>query len=140
MTNEQIQLVAASFDKIAPRADEAAALFYGRLFEVDPSLRTLFKGDLTEQGLKLMQMIGVAVKGLGRIDDLVPALRALGARHAVYGVKDAHYETVGAALLWALGQGLGPDFTDETKEAWTAAYSILARTMKEAASAAAFPG
>ncbi|HMS08654.1 MAG TPA: globin domain-containing protein, partial [Pyrinomonadaceae bacterium] len=70
MTNEQILLVTESFDKIAPRADEAAALFYGRLFEIDPALRSLFKGDLSVQGAKLMQMIGVAVKGLSRLDEI----------------------------------------------------------------------
>ncbi|MDM7922896.1 MAG: globin family protein [Pyrinomonadaceae bacterium] len=138
MTNEQIELVTKSFEKIAPRADEAAALFYNRLFELDPALMNLFKGDLSEQGLKLIHMIGVAVNGLSRIDDILPAVRSLGARHAVYGVKDAHYETVGSALLWTLAKGLGPDFTEETKEAWNTAYSLLARTMKEAARTAEF--
>lgn len=133
MTNEQIQLVTASFEKIAPQADEAAALFYGRLFELDPSLRRLFKGDLREQGKKLMQMIGLAVKGLSRIDDLVPAIQALGARHAGYGVRDSHYETVGSALLWTLGKGLGPSFNYETRNAWAEAYALLAQTMKNAA-------
>ncbi len=133
MTNEQIQLVTASFDKIAPQADEAAALFYVRLFELDPSLRRLFKADLREQGKKLMQMIGLAVKGLSRIEDLVPALHSLGARHAGYGVKDHQYQIVGSALLWTLGKGLGPSFTYETREAWAAAYTLLAQTMKEAA-------
>ena len=137
MTNEQILLVTESFDKIAPRADEAAALFYGRLFEIDPALRSLFKGDLGEQGAKLMQMIGVAVKGLGRLDEIDPAVRSLGARHAGYGVEDSHYETVGSALLWTLGQGLGPDFNRETEVAWAAAYTLLAETMKDAARTAA---
>ncbi len=136
MTNEQIHLVTASFEKIAPIADEAAALFYGRLFETNPELRSLFKGDLREQGKKLMQMIGVAVKGLSRLDDIVPAVRSLGARHAAYGVEDSHYDSVGAALLWTLGQGLGPDFTSETEEAWAAAYTILAETMKDASRSA----
>ncbi|MBK9162397.1 MAG: hemin receptor [Acidobacteria bacterium] len=136
MTNEQIQLVTESFDKIAPRADEAAALFYGRLFEIDPALRGLFKGDLGEQGKKLMQMIGVAVKGLDRLNEIVPAVRSLGARHAGYGVEDSHYETVGSALLWTLAQGLGSDFTSETEEAWAAAYTILAETMKDASRSA----
>lgn len=137
MTNEQIELVTESFEKIAPRADEAAALFYGRLFELDPGLRFQFKGDLGEQGAKLMQMIGVAVRGLGRLDEIVPAVRSLGARHAGYGVEDSHYETVGSALLWTLGQGLGPDFTSETEDAWAAAYTLLAETMKDAARSSA---
>ncbi len=132
MTNEQIQLVTTSFEKIAPKADEAAALFYSRLFEMDPSLRSLFKGDLGEQGLKLMHMIGVAVKSLRRLEELVPALHSLGARHANYGVKDHHYQIVGSALLWTLGKGLGPAFNYETREAWAAAYTLLAQTMKEA--------
>lgn len=135
MTNEQIQLVTASFKKIEPIADKAAAIFYDRLFETDPGLRSLFKGDISEQGQKLMQMIGVAVRGLSRIDEIAPALRSLGARHAGYGVSDSHYDTVGATLLWTLGKGLGSDFTAETKEAWAAAYSLLAQNMKDAATA-----
>jgi hemoglobin-like flavoprotein len=134
MTSEQIDLVQASFKTIEPQAEEAAALFYDRLFEIGPELRPLFKGDIREQGRKLMQMIGLVVKSLGRIEELVPAIRTMGARHAGYGVEDRHYETVGSALLWTLEKGLGAAFTAETKEAWTAAYSLLAQTMKDAGS------
>lgn len=130
MTSEQIDLVKASFEKIEPVSETVAALFYGRLFELDPGLRHLFKGDMNEQGRKLMQMIGLAVKGLDRLDQLIPAVQALGARHTVYGVKEHHYETVALALLWTLEKGLGADFTDQTKEAWTEVYGILAQTMK----------
>ena len=137
MTTEQIRLVQTSFAQVAPIAPQAAALFYGRLFELDPGLRPLFKSDLTDQGRKLMQMIGVAVNGLTRLDDIVPAVKQLGVRHATYGVKDEHYDTVGAALLWTLGQGLGDGFTPEVSEAWTEAYTLLASTMKTAAATAA---
>jgi hemoglobin-like flavoprotein len=137
MTQQQKHLVQTSFARVAPIADTAAALFYQRLFELDPSVRALFKSELTEQGRKLMQMIGVAVRGLDRLDELVPAVRDLGTRHAAYGVKDGHYETVGAALLWTLERGLGPEFTPEVEEAWVAVYRLLAATMKDAARAAA---
>ena len=137
MTTEQIRLVQTSFAQVAPIAPQAAALFYGRLFELDPGLRPLFKSDLTDQGRKLMQMIGVAVNGLTRLDDIVPAVKQLGVRHATYGVKDEHYDTVGAALLWTLGQGLGDGFTPQVSEAWTEAYTLLASTMKTAAATAA---
>lgn len=133
MTPHQISLVQDSFTKVAPIADTAAELFYKRLFETDPTASKLFKGDMKEQGRKLMQMIGVAVKGLNKLDTIVPAVQALGKRHAGYGVTEAQYDTVGAALLWTLGQGLGAAFTAEVKEAWTAAYTILATTMKNAA-------
>ena len=133
MTNEQIALVQESFNKIEPGAENAAALFYGRLFEIDPALRPMFKGDLGEQGRKLMQMIGLVVRSLNRIDDLVPAIGSMGARHAGYGVEDRHYETVGAALLWTLEQGLGSAFTADVKDAWAAAYGLLSQLMKEAA-------
>ena len=132
MTNEQINLVQASFEKIEPNAETVAILFYTRLFEIDPGLRNLFSGDINEQGRKLMQMIGLAVRGLDRLDELVPAVQALGARHAGYGVQDFHYGTVAKALLWTLEKGLGAEFTVETKEAWTAVYTILAQTMKNA--------
>jgi hemoglobin-like flavoprotein len=137
MTAEQKLLVQKTFAKVVPIADTAASLFYGRLFEIDPALRPLFKGDLVEQGRKLMQMIGVAVNGLDRLDQIVPAVQQLGVRHVAYGVKDEHYATVAVALLWTLEQGLGPDFTPEVRNAWTAAYTVLADTMKAAAATAA---
>lgn len=102
--------------------------FYGRLFELDPSLRPMFKGDLTEQGRKLMQVITFAVRSLKNLDAIVPAVEALGIRHVAYGVKAEHYDTVGAALLWTLGQGLGDAFTPEVKDAWPAVYGLLAQT------------
>lgn len=136
MTPHQKQLVQTTFAKVAPIADEAAALFYGRLFELDPSLRPLFKTDLKEQGRKLMRMIGMAVNGLDRLDELVPAVRQLGTRHVGYGVRDEHYDTVAAALVWTLEQGLGSDFTPEVKDAWVVVYGVLASTMKEAAATA----
>jgi hemoglobin-like flavoprotein len=137
MTPAQRTLVQTTFGKVVPIADTAAALFYGRLFELDPSLRPLFKGDLAEQGRKLMQMIGVAVNGLDRLDLILPAVQQIGVRHAGYGVRDQHYDTVATALLWTLEQGLGSDFTPEVKDAWTAAYTVLAGTMKHAAATAA---
>lgn len=120
---------------MVPIKDKAAELFYGRLFELDPSLKPLFKGDMAQQGRKLMTMIGTAVSGLTRLDQIVPAVRDLGRRHVGYGVKDAHYATVGAALLWALETGLGPAFTPEVKAAWATTYGTLAGVMKQAAAA-----
>ena len=137
MTAEQKLFVQKKFAKVVPIADTAAALFYGRLFEIDPALRPLFKGDLVEQGRKLTQMIGVAVNGLDRLDQIVPAVQQLGVRHVAYGVRDEHYATVAVALLWTLEQGLGADFTPEVRDAWTAAYTLLADTMKAAAATAA---
>jgi hemoglobin-like flavoprotein len=133
MNPRQIELVQTSFAKVVPIAGVAADLFYNRLFELDPSLRRMFKGDLTEQKQKLMQMLTVVVRGLKRLDELVPAVQQLGRRHGTYGVQNSHYATVAAALLWTLEQGLGPDFTPEVKEAWVAAYTILATTMQVAA-------
>lgn len=133
MTPEQIALVRTSFAQVVPIREAAAGLFYGRLFELDPSLKPLFKGDLKEQGIKLMAMIGTAVGGLDRLDSIVPAVQALGKRHVSYGVQAAHYDTVAAALLWTLEQGLGAAFTPDVKMAWTSAYGILAGTMKDAA-------
>ena len=130
---EQVAALRRSWQLVAPMADEAAELFYARLFELDPSLRPMFTTDLKEQGRKLMRMIGMAVNGLDRLDELVPVVRQLGARHAGYGVRDEHYGTVATALVWTLEQGLGPDFTPEVKDAWVAVYGVLATTMKDAA-------
>lgn len=132
MTTEQINLVKQSFAKIEPVTEEAAVLFYVRLFKLEPDLRRLFKTDIREQGGKLMQMIAFAVEALDRLDEIMPAVRALGARHAGYGVEDQHYESVGAALLWTLDKALDEDFTPEIREAWGAVYNLLAETMKDA--------
>ena len=137
MTEAEKNLVKSSFEKIEPVAETVAVLFYARLFEIEPDLRGLFKADLKEQGRKLLLMISMAVKGLDRLDELVPAARALGVRHARYGVEERHYETVAAALLWTLEQVMGAVFTAETRAAWTTVYELLAQTMKDAARPAA---
>ena len=137
MTPEQVTLVKSSWESVTPIADKAAELFYGKLFELDPSVKPLFKGDMVEQGAKLMKMIGMAVGALDRLDEIVPAVKDMGTRHVKYGVKDEHYDTVGAALLWTLEAGLGDAFTDDTKDAWATVYGILADTMKSASPVAA---
>lgn len=137
MTPEQITLVTTSWEKVKPISEVAAELFYGKLFELDPSLKPLFSGDMKEQGRKLMAMINTAVNSLKNVEAIVPAVQDLGRRHVGYGVTDAHYDTVAAALLWTLGQGLGDAFTDDVKQAWTDTYVLLATTMKDAAASEA---
>ena len=134
MNTTDITLVQSTWEQVVPIADTAAQLFYGKLFELDPSLRVLFSNtDMTEQRKKLMQIITVAVRGLERIDELLPAIEALGRRHGGYGVKEQHYTTVATALLWTLEQGLGPAFTPEVRLAWTETYTILAAVMQRGA-------
>jgi hemoglobin-like flavoprotein len=132
MTPAEITLVQESFRKLQPIAEQAAALFYARLFELDPQLRSLFRGDMADQGRKLMAMLGVAVAALDRIEAIAPTVRQLGARHAGYGVREEHYSTVGAALLWTLEKGLGAEFTAAVRDAWTNTYTLLANTMIDA--------
>ena len=136
MNNEQKALVQQSFEVVLTIEEAAAALFYGRLFEIDPSLRPMFKGDITEQGKKLMATLTVAVTSLDRIDKLLPTLQGLGRRHVDYGVTNAHYDTVASALLWTLEKGLGDLFTDECRQAWIETYTLVATVMKEAAARA----
>ncbi len=133
MDTQEIALIRASFARVAPIQREAAAMFYARLFEIAPPLRALFPGDMEEQGRKLMAMLATAVANLDRLDTIVPAVRALGARHATYGVTDADYAPVAEALLWTFAQGLGEAFTPETRAAWVAAYNVLAGQMRDAA-------
>lgn len=133
MTPEQKDLVQNTFAKVEPIAPMAAGLFYARLFELDPDLQSLFTGDMDEQGKKLMTMLGTAVRSLDKLDQLVPVVQRLAVRHIDYGVKEAHYATVGAALLDTLEKGLGEDFTPEVKGAWAAVYAVLADTMIGAA-------
>ncbi|MCH8894251.1 MAG: hemin receptor [Chloroflexi bacterium] len=133
MDAQQINLVQKSWSKILPISDKAAELFYNRLFEIDPSTKVLFRGDMEVQGRKLMQMITAAVNGLNDLDGLVPVVQDLGRRHGGYGVQEKHYGSVGSALLWTLEQGLGDDFTPEVKIAWTETYMLLAGVMQDAA-------
>ncbi|MES3001631.1 MAG: globin family protein [Pseudomonadota bacterium] len=130
MTPQQIDLVQQSFGEVKPIAAAAAQLFYTRLFTLDPSLRPMFKGEMSKQGQMLMSMIGAAVAGLRNLETLAPVVRQLGARHAGYGVRTEHYATVGSALLWTLDQGLGEKFTPEVHDAWAAAYGLLSDVMQ----------
>ena len=134
MTKERVALVQQSFFKVLPISDLAAQLFYKRLFEMDPSVRPMFKGNMEEQGRKLMQMIGMAVTGLSNPAEIMSLVGDLGRRHFEYGVSGAQYDTVGSALIWTLAQGLGPDFTPDVEAAWVEAYEFIAKLMKDAAS------
>ncbi|HSV45920.1 MAG TPA: globin family protein [Ramlibacter sp.] len=130
MTPHQIDLVQKTFADVKPIAATAAELFYSRLFTLDPSLRGMFMGDMARQGQMLMSMIGAAVAGLRNLETLSPVVRQLGARHGGYGVRTEHYATVGSALVWTLEQGLGEKFTPPVREAWIAAYTLLADVMQ----------
>ncbi len=131
LTERQRTLVRETWAMVAPISETAASLFYQRLFQLDPSLHALFAhSDMDAQGRKLMQMLDVAIAQLDRLDTLAPAVAALGTRHVRYGVRDEHYATVGAALLWTLEQGLGPAFSSEVRDAWTTTYGVLSDVMR----------
>lgn len=133
VTDRQRTLVQTTFQTITPIADDAAVLFYQRLFEIAPELRPMFSENMTEHRRQVMQIIAAAVKGLDRFDQLISTVRDLGRRHVGYGVQEEHYDLYGRAILWALEMGLGAAFTAEVREAWTAVYGVLATTMKEGA-------
>lgn len=135
MHADTIPLVQSTWTQVAAIAPQAAALFYSNLFEADPALKPLFKGDMTQQGQKLMQMIGAAVGKLNELDSLVPVLQNLAKRHVGYGVQASHYDTVGAALLKTLQQGLGDAFTPAVKSAWAEVYGLMASVMLDASKA-----
>ena len=133
MNAEQIALIQSSFEKLAPAAEDLAATFYRRLFELDPTLRRLFQHDIELQGRKFMTMLVVVVRGLDALDRLLPDVENLGRRHVAYGVYDTHYQTVAVALLWAIQDHLGAHWTPAVGEAWATAYRLLADTMQRAA-------
>lgn len=135
LTAEQIALVQDSFKKVVPIKEQAASLFYTRLFETQPQLKALFKAPLPEQGRKLMSALAAVVTNLNNLGAVADTIRQLGQRHVGYGVKPADYEAVGAALLWTLEKGLGAGFTPAVKGAWAAAYGLVAEAMKQAAAA-----
>jgi nitric oxide dioxygenase len=129
MTPGQIKLVQESFAKVAPISEQAAILFYDRLFEIAPSVRALFPDDLAEQRKKLMATLAVVVNGLSDLPSVLPAASALAKRHVGYGARPEHYPVVGSALLWTLEKGLGDAWTPELAAAWTAAYGTLSGYM-----------
>lgn len=134
---DQIHMVQSTFSQVEPNAAAVAQIFYTRLFEIAPHVRPLFKHAMDEQGMKLMHILSVAVRNLHNLGEIVPAVQALGQRHVAYGVQDADYQAVGAALLWTLEQGLGDQFTPEVREAWTTTYTLLAQTAIAGASPSA---
>ena len=132
VTSRQKTLVQDSFASLTPDVDDVVALFYRRLFELDPDLRSLFPDDMFHQRRKLAQMLTAGVEGLDRPEQLIPVLQELGRRHSGYGVTESHYETVGAALLWSLEKALRQAFTPEMEDAWKTVYGLIAGTMKDA--------
>ena len=133
MTNHHFVYVQKSFEAIRPIVPVVADLFYAKLFDLDPSLRSIFKGDMKRQGTLLMTMLSAAVEGLDDLDALVPTVKKLGARHVGYGVIEMHYATVGNALIYTLEAALGAEFTSDVREAWLVVYSLLTNVMKQGA-------
>ena len=136
MTPSQIQLVQSTLPQLVAMKEDVARLFYFRLFQLDPALRSLFKSDLGQQGQKVMAMLGTLISGLNRVDQVAPILRDLGRRHVGYGVQDRDYATVGTALLWTLERGLGAAFTTDMRDSWIATYFLVSQTMLEGAKSA----
>jgi len=133
MLPQQKLLIQASWAQVVPIADQAAAIFYQRLFETDPSARTLFgTADMTQQRRKLVQVLNVAVSSLDNLGALTKTVEDLGRHHAGYGVQESHYDSVGIALIWTLEQGLGSAFTPATAAAWKELYGLLSATMRRA--------
>jgi hemoglobin-like flavoprotein len=134
------ELIRASWAAIEPNADEVAELFYARVIELDPRLDALFRhADMARQRMVLMQTLGIVVRNIDRLDQILPEVEALGRRHAGYGVRADHYPIVGRALLWTLERGLGDAFTSETAIAWADAYRRISSAMIEAARLAERP-
>ena len=129
MTPEQVKLVQQSFSRVAPIADQAATIFYDRLFEVAPQVKAMFPADMSEQKKKLMATLAVVVGGLSDLPAILPAASALAKRHVAYGAKPEHYPVVGSALLWTLEKGLGGSWTSDVAAAWAAAYATLSGFM-----------
>lgn len=133
MTPHQTDLVQDSFALIVPRRAEASAIFYRRLFTLAPETRVLFKGDLAEQGRKLMQVLATIVRNLHDLGPLLDSVDYLAQRHVGYGVSDEHYSVVGEVLIETLRECLGDSLTAETERAWGYAYTILSGRMIRAA-------
>jgi hemoglobin-like flavoprotein len=133
MTKERIQLLQQNLLRLLSVSDLTGQLFYKRLFELDPSIRSMFKADMQEMTRQLMQTVGMIVTGLSTPGEVMSLVAEYGRKHVEYGVVEAHYETVCTALLWTLEQILGSEFTPESHAAWAEAYDFIAKLMKDAA-------
>jgi hemoglobin-like flavoprotein len=129
MTERQIQLVKESWSHVSPISDVAGDLFYNRLFEVAPGVRSMFTGDMRQQSRKLMGMLSMIVSKLDKLETLLDEIKMLAQRHDKYGAQPAHYQVVGECLIWTLAKGLGEKWNKETEESWVAAYTILSGAM-----------
>jgi hemoglobin-like flavoprotein len=135
MTEEQIVLVKKTwriFRDINPRV--VGAVFYGKLFTGNASIKRMFPAQMEEQYKKLMDMLSTIVARLDKLHELTPDIAAMAQRHVEYGVKPEQYKKVGEALLWTLQQGLGKDWNEEVKNAWLTCYTVLADAMINASS------
>ena len=133
MKSAHIKLVQDSWKLVTPIADDTAAMFYAKLFEINPALQPLFRGDMKEQGRKLMAIITTAVNSLTKLDTIIVAVQDLGRRHGDYGVEQQDYDTVAEALLWTLEKNLGAAWNQDLKAAWVETYTTLAGIMVAAA-------
>jgi hemoglobin-like flavoprotein len=140
MTAEQRRLVRDSFDSLREIYRPVARLFYGKLFELAPTVRPLFHNDIDVQGKKLMDMLNSIVESLDNFDSIRPKLVELGHKHATYGVRNEQYDVLKAALLWTLSQALGTGFDDRTSEAWAAALTAINEVMMSSSTVAGEPG
>ncbi|HEX5651903.1 MAG TPA: globin family protein [Chitinophagaceae bacterium] len=129
MTKHQINLVQQSWTELLPIARKAGELFYDKLFAAAPGVRHLFKPDVNEQANKLMQVLGYIVSKLDHMEELIPEVQKLGARHHGYGAEPAHYEIVGQCLIATLKEGLGAQWNAEVQDAWVNAYHSLKNVM-----------
>ena len=137
MTPREKQIVSESFPLIREMAIPVSLLFYGRLLDLDPSLRQLFKIDMKVQSKKLVAMLDAIVESIDDWERIVPVLRQLGKHHVTYGVKEQDYNTLCSALVWAFGQALQPGFDNEVRAAWTAVIRDVNQQMKIGAAAVA---
>ena len=139
LTAHQKRLIRQSFESIQGYSDSVVLLFYGRLFELEPATRSLFKISIREQARKLMDTLSTVVDALDRFEKLLPYLTELGQRHLGYGVQPQHYEILRSALLWAMGQALGVEFDRDTRAAWENLLTTISAVMLEAAAQKAEP-
>jgi hemoglobin-like flavoprotein len=137
LSARQKKLLQDSYESIADYKDSVVVLFYGRLFEIAPETRGLFRIDIREQAHKLMDTLGTVVDALDRFEELRPHVAELGRRHVTYGVQPYQYEKLRSALMWAMGQALGVEFDRETKAAWESLIGTISAVMLEAAAAVA---
>ncbi|KAA8495463.1 Flavohemoprotein [Porphyridium purpureum] len=122
-----VECVQASWQLLMQQRFPFAQHFYVLLFARHPQLESMFPQNWVARQHHLTDVLNTVVHRLGVFEqELVPVVRALGRRHASYGVTQSMFDQVGECLLETLRKGLRDAADEHTLAAWAQMYGVVA--------------